>query len=195
MKVIFATLPVVLALAACSGASVPSVDLAPPAGATSLAPDPSTTDDAGASASSSGSGSDDGTGNGNGNGSSSGSSSGGSSIPGGNAPAPSQCPANGTTQASGTGDSQADATPFGTVACGSVSAGSTDWWQFELPASTSKFGFQFTGGLDISLTVDGATFQVQPGTVLPFHKKTPYYVSVTPAGGTSESYVLVVNEQ
>ena len=149
----------------------------------------------GGSSSGSGTANGNGSGNGNGNGSSSGGNNGsssGSSSSGG--AAPSQCPTNGSQQVSGSGDSQSDATEFDTVACGTLSPGQSYWWTFELPASTSKFGIGFTGGIQIELTIDGNTLSVEPGTTLPFRTKTPYYLQITPSGTASESYVLVVSE-
>jgi hypothetical protein len=98
-------------------------------------------------------------------------------------------------QTSGSGDTPFDATPFSTVACGSLSSGQSYFWSFVLPGSTSSFGLSFTGGLSLSLTVKGETVSVQPGATLPFHRNTPYVLEVTPSGSSSESYVVVVEEQ
>ncbi|MGO8997630.1 MAG: hypothetical protein ACLQVI_30300 [Polyangiaceae bacterium] len=198
-----------LAFAGCSGASTQVVDVAPSEGSGTTATNGSSSGGAsssgspasngggssGGSSSGSGTANGNGSGNGNGNGSSSGGNNGsssGSSSSGG--AAPSQCPTNGSQQVSGSGDSQSDATEFDTVACGTLSPGQSYWWTFELPASTSKFGIGFTGGIQIELTIDGNTLSVEPGTTLPFRTKTPYYLQITPSGTASESYVLVVSE-
>jgi hypothetical protein len=176
-----------LALAGCSGASQQLVDVAPG--------DPSTGDED-ASTPAAGNGSSSGGGGGSSSGSSSGaSSSGGNGGSSGGAPAPAQCPSDGTQQTSGTGETQSSAMQFDTIACGTLSAGQSYWWTFELPGSTSKFGLAFPGGIQIALTVNGTTMDVTPGTVIPFHRNTPYYVQVAPIGSVAVSYVLVVTEQ
>jgi hypothetical protein len=110
--------------------------------------------------------------------------------------APVQCPPGGTEQTSGSGDSRADATPFDTVACGTLAPSQTYFWTFELPASASKFGLSFSGGVQIQLMLDGTTVDVEQGAILPFRTKDPYYLRITSLGGSQpESYVVVVIEK
>jgi hypothetical protein len=171
-----------VALAACSGASTQIVDTPPPGGS-------ATSSGSGGS----GSGSGGSTGSGSGSGGSQGSGSGSGGFDAG--VAPTQCPASGTQQTSGSGDSMADAKPFDKVACGTLAAGESYFWTFTLPAATSTFGISFTGGLKIALTLNGTTVDVVPGASLPFKTKEPYYLQVTPGGSAPESYVLVVTEK
>jgi hypothetical protein len=111
------------------------------------------------------------------------------------ASAPTTCPSNGKKQTPGGGQSQGAATAFNSVACGTLDAGQFYWWTFELPKSASKFGIAFTGGIAVELTVQGTTVNILPGTNLPFHTETPYYLKVSPVGTAPETYVLVVSEQ
>jgi hypothetical protein len=180
-----------LTLAACSGASAQLVDTAPSDGGSA------TSSGGGPTGSSAGS-TNSGNGNGNGNGSANNGNdedageNGNGFDPGA---APAQCPAGGVAQVPSGGDSQSDATPFDTVACGSLEAGRSYWWTFTLPAATSKFALSFTGGLQIALTLDGTTVDVAPDATLPFRTKDPYYVQITPQGNDTTSYVLVVEEK
>jgi hypothetical protein len=109
--------------------------------------------------------------------------------------APSQCPASGKKQTPGGGQTEADATSFNSAACGTLDAGQSYWWTFELPKSASKFGIAFTAGVQVELTVAGTTVNIVPGTNLPFHTATPYYLQVSPVGTAPETYVLVVTVQ
>lgn len=109
--------------------------------------------------------------------------------------APSQCPAGGKKQTTGGGQTEADATPFDSAACGTLDSGESYWWTFELPKSASKFGIAFTAGIQVELTVNGTTVNIVPGTNLPFHTATPYNLKVSPVGTAPETYVLVVTEQ
>jgi hypothetical protein len=186
-------LPLVpLALAACSGASAQLVDTAPSDGGNAASNGSGATSSAGNAGNGNGN-----NGNGNGNGGNNGSDEDAGGNGNGFDPgaAPSQCPAGGAAQTSGSGDSQSDATPFDTVACGSLDGGQSYFWTFTLPASTSKFALSFTGGLQIELTLDGTTVNVTPGAALPFRTKDPYYVQITPQGNGATSYVLVVEEK
>jgi hypothetical protein len=181
------------ALAGCSGATEQLVELAPsdggaPASSSSTGSGDNGSDDA--STGDNGNGSGNGSTSGNGSGSTNGNGNG--NDPG---PAPPQCPPGGTQQTTASGDSQSDATPFDTVACGTLTAGETYFWTFTLPASASKFGLSFTGGLQIEITIDGTTVSVVPGASLPFRTNDPYYVQVSPLGSTTESYVFVVSEK
>jgi hypothetical protein len=184
-----------VALAACSGAAPQLLDSPRDEDAGASATGPGTTGSSSSgSGSTSGSSGNGSSGTGNGNGSSGqGSSGGGSDFDAGVAPA--SCPAGGTEQTSASGDSASDPTPFDTIACGSLAAGDSYFWTFTLPASATKFGLAFTGGIRIELTLNGNTMDVVPGATLPFRTKDPYYLRITPEGSLSQSYVLVVTEK
>ena len=108
--------------------------------------------------------------------------------------APLACPAGGTMQEAN-GNSASSPTDFDTVACGTLAAHESYFWTFRLPQSTQSFGMNFTGGLDIQLTLDGKTVNVVPGASLPFRTRDPYLLQITPAGNTTEAYVLEVVEK
>lgn len=200
-----------VALAACSGASDQLVDepradagdivsSSAPTGASSGSTGAPADDAGGSSTASSGgqpaSGGSSGS-NGQGGGDDAGPVSTGTGPGGGNidaGPAPMQCPAGGTMQTMAGGSSPSDATPFDTVACGTLSPNESYFWTFHLPQSATKFGLSFTGGIQIELTLDGKTFDVVPGANLPFRTHDPYLLKIAPSGNTSESYVVEVIE-
>jgi hypothetical protein len=191
--------PFAPSLVACSGADRPLVD-DPPSSAESsssgagVEPAGSSSGATSSGGSSSGNTGSTGSSGSNGSTSSGGSSGGSSSSGGGSSGAPlSQCPAGGTTQSSG-GDSPGDATPFVSAACGSVTADGADYWTFSLEKKSTSFGLNFSGHVQVEVTVNGATIEVDPGTPLPFDLKHPYVLRVTSADGQVEPYVVVVDQ-
>ncbi len=105
-------------------------------------------------------------------------------------PAPSTCPPGGVTE-SGGNDTMASAQEFTSAACGTVSPGASDWWQFRLPGSATKLAVNYSGKVSLALTTQGTTIEIGSGQPIPFHPTANYAIEVTTTHGQPQAYVIV----
>jgi hypothetical protein len=89
-------------------------------------------------------------------------------------------------------DNAADANALVGHACGHVGPGDTDDFTFTLPASTRTIGLNYSGGLVVTVTVDGQSVTLAPGIEIPFALGKPYIVEVRAAAGEVD-YTIDLN--
>jgi hypothetical protein len=82
-----------------------------------------------------------------------------------------------------------------TAACGTVSANGTDWWRFTLPAKATQLAVEYAGKVSLQVTSGGGTYTVGAGAPLPFHPGAEYFIEVDSSTGSSQSYVIAVEEE
>jgi hypothetical protein len=86
----------------------------------------------------------------------------------------------------------ASALEFTSAACGTVSPGGSDWWQFRLPGSAAKLAVNYSGKVSLTLTTQGTTIEVGSGEPIPFHPTADYAIEVTTSHAQPQPYVIVV---